>query len=97
MPTTTPNPDTSCAERLILEQAQAFARELLRVANDAPDGQVRRLAELFVMDRGRELLRVALANARQAQAARVEKKGRRAGPVPAVDGATTKGTRPSNA
>jgi hypothetical protein len=97
MPTTAPNPDHSCAERLILEQAQAFAQELLRIANDAPDGQVLRLAELFVLDRGRELLRFALANALQAQAAAVEKKGRRAGPVPAGVGATTKGTRPSNA
>ena len=97
MPTTAPHPDHSGAERLILEQAQAFAQELLRVANDAPDGQVLRLTELFVRDRGRELLRFALTNALQAQAARVEKKGPRAGPVPAVDGATTRDVRPSNA
>jgi hypothetical protein len=97
MPTTAPNPDHSCAERLILEQAQAFAQELLRIANDAPDGQVLRLAELFVLDRGRELLRFALANALQAQAGAVEKKGRRAAPVRAGVGATTKGGRPSSA
>lgn len=47
----------NATEALILEQALAYARQLSRTATEAPDGQVLRLAEAFVLDRGRELLR----------------------------------------
>ena len=84
-------------EQLILEQAKAFTQELLRVANAAPDGQVLRLAELFVLDRGREFLRSAMEKTLQAQAATLEKKGRRHVPVHVVSGVTTKGGPANNA
>lgn len=87
----------SAAERLILEQAHAFAQELLRVAHDAPDGQVLKLAELFVLDRGRELLRSSLTHALQAQAEAVEKKGRPLVTVPAGTDATTRAPPRNNA
>ena len=88
-----PNPPGPSVERSILERAEAFAREFLRVANAAPDGQVPRLAGLSVLDRGRGFLRFASTNALQAQAGSVEKKGRPGEPVPAIGGATTKAGR----
>ena len=91
------NPAEPAVQRLILEQAEAFAQELLRLANDAPDGQVLRLTELFVLEKGREFLRFALTKALQHQAVTVEKKGRRVGPVHAATVATTKVPQPRNA
>ncbi len=86
----------NATEALILEQALAYARQLTRIAAEAPDGQVLRLAETFVLDRGRDLLRQSLAIALQAQAEAVEKKGRPAVPVAAAIAATTKADRRSN-
>lgn len=97
MPVTPERSVAQDVERLIVEQAQAFTQELWRVAQAAPDGQVLRLAELFVVEQGRELLRSALEKTLQAQAAALEKKGRPHGPVPVVSAATTKAGRVNNA
>lgn len=88
----TETPDTT-VQRLLTEQAAAFAQELLRVANAAPDGQVLRLAELFVVEQGRLLLRNALQQVLQAQAHACEKKGPPHEPVHVVNDATTKAAR----
>lgn len=80
----------NATEALILEQALAYARQLQRTAAEAADGQVLRSAEAFVLERGRDLLRRSLEITLQAQAAAVEKKGRRAAPVAAANAASTK-------
>lgn len=92
--TSTPTSETPVA-RLLLEQATAFTQELLRVANDAPDGQVLRLAELFVVEKGRVFLQQALQQVLQAQADACEKKGRRHAPV-LVDSVATIKDAPAN-
>jgi hypothetical protein len=89
---TTENP----TEALILEQALAYARQLVRTATEAPDGQVLRLAEACVLERGRDLLRQSLAITLQAQAEAVEKKGHRAVPVAAASAVPTKANPPTN-
>ena len=86
----------NATEALILEQALAYARQLARTATEAPDGQVLRLAEAFVLDRGRDWLRKSLEIALQAQADAVEKRGRRAAPVAAAIAATTRANRTTN-
>lgn len=83
----------NATEALILEQALAYARQLSRTATEAADGQVLRLAEAFVLDRGRELLRQSLEITLQAQADAVEKKGRPTASVARAIAATTKGSR----
>ena len=82
-------------EALLLEQALAFARQLTRVANDAPDGQVLALAERCALYQGRELLRHSMEIVLQAQAESVEKKGLHSERVHANRDATTKANRPS--
>jgi hypothetical protein len=77
-------------EILLVEQALVFARQLTRVAKDAPNGQVLKLAEGCVLSQGRAFLRQSLEIVLQAQAEDVEKKGRRSAPAPADDGGTTK-------
>jgi hypothetical protein len=85
----------SAAEALILEQAQAFARQLTRTADAAADGQVLRLAEQCVLAAGRDLLRQSLEIVLQTQAEAVEKKGRPTDAVRAAAAATTKASRRS--
>lgn len=70
-------------EALVVEQALAMVRELNRTCQLAPDGEVLNLAEQLAVERGRELTRQTLEAVLNAQAEEVEKKGRRAGPVPA--------------
>ena len=77
-------------ERLIVEQALAFARELRKTAAASPDGRVLRNAESFGVVQGREFLRTALATVLQAEADAVEKKGSRPDAAPAGPAATTK-------
>lgn len=95
-PTAVNDTPDATLQRLLAEQATAFTQELLRVANDAPDGQVLRLAELFVLEQGRTFLRNALQQVLQAQASACEKKGFRPVPVPVDSDATTKVERRSN-
>jgi hypothetical protein len=76
-------------EALIVEQALAMVREMQRIANAAPDGQVLAQAEKVAMAQGRELTRKSLEAVLNEQAQEVEKKGRRVGRVPAADRGTT--------
>lgn len=73
------------SEALVVEQALAMVREMQRVAEAAPDGQVLKQAEAMALARGRELTRRSLEIVLNDQAPEVEKKGRRAGAVPAED------------
>lgn len=84
-------PGESPFERFMAEQAVLFARELERTCNTAPHGQVLDQAEGVILKQGRDFLRKALQASLQQQARAVEKKGRRAEPVPAKSGVTTKG------
>jgi len=79
-------------ERLIVEHALAFARELKATADGSPDGRVLHNAEGFCFVQGREFLRTALAAVAQAQAASVEKKGPQPASATTEPAATTKGT-----
>jgi hypothetical protein len=81
---------TDPTERLLVEQALAFIRELKVTADSSPDGRVLRNAEGFCVVQGREFLRTALATVTQAQAEEVEKKGCRPASVAADRDATTK-------
>ena len=78
-------------EALIVEQALAMYREMQRVANAAPDGQVLAQAEEVAVSQGRELTRKSLEAVLNDQAQEVEKKGRAAGPACAGDHANTGG------
>lgn len=81
---------TDPTERLIVEQALAFARELQKTATASPDGRVLHNAESFCMLQGREFLRTALATVLQSQAEAAEKKGSRPAAAPADRVATTR-------
>ena len=63
------------AQALFLEQAKAMFQELMKTADEAPDGQVLHLAEMCAMTEGRKLIRKALEATVQQQAHEVEKKG----------------------
>jgi hypothetical protein len=81
---------TDPIERLLVEHALAFARELRATATNSPDGQVLHNAEGFCLNQGRDFLRTVLTTVVQAQADAVEKRGRRRGPVRADRGGTTR-------
>lgn len=93
---TTPSVEEISLERLLAEQATVFSHELLRVANDAPDGQVLRLAELFVLEQGRAFLRNALQQVLQSQATSCEKKTGQPAPVNAENVGIIKADHHSN-
>ena len=79
-------------EALIAEQAVLLVRELRQSARQAPSGQVLDHLEGVILEKGRELLRVALQSSMQEEAAAIEKKGRHPGAVPAADGNVRKAT-----
>jgi hypothetical protein len=81
-------------EAILVEQALAMARELERVSDGAPDGQVLALTESAAVRSGRELTRLALQAALQRQAGPVEQKGLPAGPAPAAGDAGSRAGRP---
>jgi hypothetical protein len=62
-------------ERLAIEVAIAFVSELHHLAQTAPGGDVLSLTEGQALDRGRELLRSALADAVQGRVDSAEQKG----------------------
>jgi hypothetical protein len=66
---------------LVLEQALLLARQLEQTADAAPDGQVLSQVEAFAVPAGRELTRLAVEAALQAQAEPAEKTGARPGPA----------------
>ena len=63
------------AERLILEQAIAYAAHLHQLAQDAPDGSVLETCEKLALDKGRSLLRDTLATALEGRIGSAERKG----------------------
>jgi len=65
----------SPAEALIVEQALAMYREMKRVADAAPDGQVLDMAERTALSEGRERTRKGLKAVLNEQAQEVEKRG----------------------
>jgi hypothetical protein len=69
-------------ERLALEQAIAYVRDLHRLALDAPAGAVLDACEGLALDRGRALLRSTLAAALQGRGAAAERKGGTPAPAP---------------
>lgn len=75
MPTSTVPARDERVERLIMEQAELFARALQESANQAVDGQVLACAERVAVTQGREFVRKALALTLQGQAETLEKKG----------------------
>jgi hypothetical protein len=70
------------AERLILEQAIAYATHLHQLAQDAPDGSVLETCEKLALDKGRSLLRDTLATALEGRIASAEQKGGSPASVP---------------
>lgn len=70
-------------ERLIAEQAVMNLRTLSQACRHAPDGQVLAVAEQMAVEQGRELTRRTLQASLEHEGHALEKKGRRAGCVPA--------------
>ena len=64
----------SDTDRLLLEQAQAFIRDLRATARNAPYGKIIHRADLFAVERGREFTRQALETIIQEQNDLLEKK-----------------------
>jgi hypothetical protein len=56
-------------QRLLVEQALAYAKESEQAANDAPDGQMLDRCERVALSSGREFLRRSLVGTIEAQAA----------------------------
>jgi hypothetical protein len=64
-------------QRVVLEQALAYAQQLEQAANSAASGQTLDSCELVVLDRGRQFLRDSRAAALQQHIHQAEKKGSR--------------------
>jgi hypothetical protein len=80
------------AERLAVEQAIAFVRQLHQLAATAPDGTVLAACEQAALTDGRALLRTTLAAAVQQRVAAAEQKG---GPPASAPRRTPHATRAS--
>jgi len=61
-------------DRLLLEQAKAFIRDLRATARNAPYGKILSLADAFAVEHGREFTRQALETILQEQNDLLEKK-----------------------
>lgn len=70
---------TDLNERVFLEQALAWYREMRTVCREAPDGQALAQTEQVARDGGRELVRRSFETVLHEQAREVEKKGRAGG------------------
>ena len=77
-------------QRPLVEQALAFAKELERAADEAPDGQVLDRCERVALSSGRESLRKAPADTLEAQAAAGEGEEGRSAHAPAAEGGGTR-------
>lgn len=77
-------------QRLLLEQALAFAVQLEQAAAQAPYGEILDHCELATLQHGRQFLKDALASALQQRIRQGEKRGRRRGCAPAASPAATK-------
>jgi hypothetical protein len=82
-------------QRLLAEQAIAFAKELEATAQDAPPGLLLARCENVAVASGRLFLRNALAAALQQQITDAEKKGPPTAPVPADMPGVTRATPPA--
>ena len=82
-------------QRIVLEQALAYAVQLEQTAQSAAPGQTLDCCERVVLDHGRQFLRDSLAAALQQQIQAAEKKGVRLAPVPADRPAATKARTPA--
>lgn len=89
MPTLTIEYQTD-AERLILEQAIAYASGMQRLGLSAPHGTVLAACEPLALTDGRKLLRDSLASAVQARADTTDAKKK--SPAPAPKGDTSVGS-----
>ena len=78
------------AERLLLEQAVAYATHLHRVAQQVPDGTVLAACEQLALTEGRALLRNSLAAALEGRIRTAEQKG---GPPAPANRRTPAGAR----
>jgi hypothetical protein len=87
-------PETTL-QRLLPEQAIAFAKELESTAQDAPPGLLLARCENVAVAQGRLFLRNALAAALQQQIDDGEKRGRPREPVPADTPGGTRVTPPA--
>jgi len=86
---------TTPLEKLLVEKALAYAQELQRTANAAPDGEVLARCEALVLAQGREFLRESLQATLQQQANDVQQKGGRPAPVHAARRTGTRAPRPT--
>lgn len=64
----------TAAEKLFLEQARAYFRDVQAVGRAAPDGQVINQMEALILQRGRELIRQSFELALQEEVEEHEKK-----------------------
>jgi hypothetical protein len=88
----TPSP----LEALLVEHARLMARELQKVADDAPHGRVLAAVETAAVPAARALARTAVQALLQQQAEPAEKKGPRAAPAPtAAPPAGSRGAPPA--
>lgn len=90
-----PNPmPQSELQRVIMEQALAYAVQLEQTARAAPAGQTLDSCERLVLDQGRQFLRDSLAAALQQQINDGEKKGPPPAPATVVGPAVTRAKTP---
>jgi hypothetical protein len=82
-------------QRVVIEQALAYATQLEQTAKTAPSGQILDSCERVVLDQGRQFLRNTLAAALQRQIHEGEKKGLPPVPVLAASPAATRVATPA--
>ena len=82
-------------QRIVLEQALAYAVQLEQTAQSAAPGQTLDCCERVVLGEGRQFLRDTLAAALQQQIQAGEKKGLRLAPAPVDRPAGTKARTPA--
>lgn len=84
-------------ERLVLEQAIAYVADLRQLAQDAPAGTVLDACERLALDKGRVLLRSALAASLQARVGIAEQQGGKhaSAPLRTLDAPRASTTEPS--
>ena len=71
------------AEALFLEQAQAYFRDVQKVANEAPDGKVIDHVETVILLKSRKLVQQSMELTLQEQVDHLEKKKKRRSVKPA--------------
>jgi hypothetical protein len=81
-------------QRLLAERGIALAKELEAASRQAPPGLTLARCETVALERGRLLLRDALASALQQQVAEGEKRGHPPAPAHAATPGATRGGRP---